>query len=153
MHAQSIGTLRPATKEDVSAIRALTRAAYSKWVPIIGREPIPMAADYAAAVRIHRFDLLEQSGALLALIETVLRPDHFWVENLAVSPMHQSQGLGRRMLHHAEHVARSLGHTVIKLQTNPAFTGNVAFYERAGFAVEREEPFNGGIAAYLSKAL
>jgi GNAT superfamily N-acetyltransferase len=57
------------------------------------------------------------------------------------------------MLHHAEQLARSLGHTQIKLQTNRAFTGNVAFYERAGFLIEREEPFKGGITAFLSKVL
>ena len=151
MHDQKIATLRLATKEDVPAIRALTRAAYAKWVPIIGREPLPMTADYEQAVQIHRFDVLEQSDTLLALIETVSRPDHLWVENLAVCPTHHGQGLGRRMLHHAEHIARSQGHTVIKLLTNRAFTGNVALYERAGFAVEREEPFKGGMIAYLSK--
>lgn len=153
MDHPNTGTLRPATKEDVSAIRALTQAAYAKWVPIIGREPVPMTADYALAVRTHRFDLLEQAGAIVALIETILHPDHLWVENLAVSPAHHCQGLGRRMLGHAEHVAHALGHRQIKLQTNLAFTGNVAFYERAGFVIEREEPFRGGITAYFSKVV
>jgi len=36
---------------DASAIRALTREAYAKWVPVIGREPKPMMADYAKAVQ------------------------------------------------------------------------------------------------------
>jgi hypothetical protein len=34
-------SLRPATTEDAEAIRALTREAYSKWVPVIGRELLP----------------------------------------------------------------------------------------------------------------
>ncbi|MCJ2121788.1 GNAT family N-acetyltransferase [Methylobacterium sp. J-077] len=152
-HDHDTGTLRLATKDDVFAIRALTRAAYAKWVPIIGREPVPMTADYASAIHTHRFDLLERADVLIALIETVLHPDHLWIENLAVSPDHHGQGLGRQMLHQAEHVARSCGREEIKLLTNRAFSGNVAFYGRAGFVVEREEQFKGGIIAYLRKPL
>ncbi|MGX7705303.1 GNAT family N-acetyltransferase [Methylobacterium sp. Gmos1] len=143
--APALGTLRSATKADVPAIEALVRAAYAKWVPVIGREPVPMTADYAQALRLHRFDLLERDGALVALVETIPRADHLWVENLAVAPEHHGQGLGRTMLRRAEEIARELGHTTIKLGTNQAFAGNVDFYRRAGFAVEHEEPFRGGV--------
>lgn len=149
--APAIG--RPATKADVSAIQALVRAAYAKWVPVIGREPKPMTADYAEAVRLHRFDLLEQDGVLVALVETIPRADHLWVENLAVSPAHHGQGLGRRMLRRAEDAARSLGYGTIKLATNQAFAANLDFYRRADFVIEREESFMGGIGVYFTKAL
>ncbi len=43
-------------------------------VPVIGREPVPMTADYAQAVRLHSFDLLEREGALVALVETIPGP-------------------------------------------------------------------------------
>ena len=43
---------------DASAVRELTRTAYAKWVPVIGREPKPMGADYDRAVRDHIVDLL-----------------------------------------------------------------------------------------------
>ena len=58
-------TLRPAVPTDASAIQELTRDAYAKWVPVIGREPKPMKADYAEAVRKHRIDLLYVDGALV----------------------------------------------------------------------------------------
>ena len=32
-------TLRRAAAADAAAVRALTREAYAKWVPVIGREP------------------------------------------------------------------------------------------------------------------
>lgn len=112
-----------------------------------------MTADYELAIRTHRFDLLEQSGVLVALIETMLRPDHLWIENLAVSPERHGQGLGRYMLLWAEKFAASLGHTDIKLLTNPAFAGNIEFYERGGFIIEREEALKGGVVAYLTKRL
>ena len=68
--------LRRATAADVHVVRELTRAAYAKWVPIIGREPKPMTADYDIAVRDHRIDLLEIDGTLAGLIEMIDELDH-----------------------------------------------------------------------------
>lgn len=150
MHDEDV---RLATVEDADAIRALTRAAYAKWVPVIGREPLPMTVDYAEAVRTHRFDLLHRAGPLVALVETIAHPDHLFIENLAVAPSCHGQGLGRRLLAHAEQVARALGHPEIRLLTNKAFEGNVRFYRSAGYTVDREEPFRGGTAVYLGKRI
>ena len=52
MHVPAAEITR-ARPEDAPAIRDLTRAAYAKWVPVIGREPKPMGADYDLAVRAH----------------------------------------------------------------------------------------------------
>ena len=62
---------------DASAIRALTREAYAKWVPVIGREPKPMMVDYAEAMQKHRIDLLYLDGELAALIEMIPTADYF----------------------------------------------------------------------------
>jgi ribosomal protein S18 acetylase RimI-like enzyme len=109
--------LRQALGTDASAIRDLTREAYAKWVPVIGREPKPMTADYAEALRKHRIDLLYLDGKLAALIETIAEPDHLLIENVAVSPAFQGRGLGRKLIAHAEQLAGSLGHDEIKLYT------------------------------------
>ncbi|MET0295496.1 MAG: GNAT family N-acetyltransferase, partial [Phenylobacterium sp.] len=94
--------LRTAEPSDAAAIRALTRRAYQPWVARLGREPLPMGADYDLAVRDHRFDLLERDGRLVALIETELRPDSLYVVNVAVDPDLQGQRLGLALLAHAE---------------------------------------------------
>lgn len=91
-------SLRAATAADVDAIRELTREAYSKWVPLIGREPLPMIADYAEAVRKHRIDPLDIDGRLAALIEMVPAADHLLIENIAVAPARQGQGIGKSCL-------------------------------------------------------
>jgi hypothetical protein len=57
---------------DAARIRDLTRAAYAKWIAAIGREPLPMQADYQRAVVERTIDLLTVSGALAGLIETIL---------------------------------------------------------------------------------
>ncbi|HEY5203999.1 MAG TPA: GNAT family N-acetyltransferase, partial [Roseiarcus sp.] len=48
----------PAVLTDAARIRDLTRAAYAKWVELIGREPLPMQADYERTVAEHTIDLL-----------------------------------------------------------------------------------------------
>ncbi len=94
--------IRPAVFEDAARIRDLTRAAYAKWVALIGREPLPMQADFKRAVAEHTIDLFIGGGAIVGLIETILRPDHLWIENVAVAPERQGRGFGRMLLNHAE---------------------------------------------------
>ena len=145
--------LRQGVATDAPAIRELTRAAYAKWVPVIGREPLPMTADYAEAVRSHRFDLLYVDGKLAALIETIPQADHLLIENVAVSPPLQGLGLGRKLLAHAEKVAASLGFSEIRLYTNKLFAENVQLYRKLGYRVDREDAFKGGFVVHMSKPL
>jgi len=145
--------LRQAKATDAAAIRELTRQAYAKWVPLIGREPKPMTADYDAAVARHRFDLLSVDGTLAALIETIREADHLLVENVAVSPPFQGRGLGRRLMAHAEMLARELGFDIVRLYTNQRFAENIALYRRLGYQVDREEVLLAGTAVHMSKRL
>jgi len=145
--------LRPATIADALPIRTLVREAYAKWVPIIGREPLPMTADYAQAVQKHRIDLLYADDALAALIEMIAEAECLLIENVAVSPAFQGQGLGRRLMAHAEHVAVSLGRGRTRLYANKLFAENIRLYTKLGYRVDREEPFRDGTRVYMSKKL
>lgn len=145
--------LRRGTIADAAAIRGLTRAAYPKWVPRTGREAKPMTADYDHAVRHHRFDLLEIDGTLAALIETIEQPDHLLIENVAVLPERQGQGLGRRLLALAEDVGRAQGYGEIRLYTNKLFAENIELYRRLGYRIDREEQNERGTAVHMSKRL
>jgi ribosomal protein S18 acetylase RimI-like enzyme len=145
--------LRPATLLDAAAIRDLTRRAYAKWVPLIGREPMPMTADYDAAVRHHRFDLLLNGGVLAALIETVDEGNQLLIENVAVAPCFQRRGFGRMLLAHAEHIARELGRARVRLYTNQRFAENIRLYERLGYTIDREEDVGVAVVVHMSKAL
>ncbi|WP_348642642.1 GNAT family N-acetyltransferase [Neorhizobium sp. P12A] len=145
--------IRRADVADADAIRELTRAAYTKWVPLIGREPLPMTADYEQAVRHHLIDLLYAGNELAALIELVPDEGHLLIENVAVSPRFQGRGYGRRLMRHAEDVAAGLKLPEIKLYTNQLFAENVALYRKLGYSVDREEPFKGGVIVHMSKHL
>jgi len=131
--------LRRATPDDAAAVRALVRAAYAKWVPIIGREPLPMTADYDQAVRNHIVDLLFVDDELTALIELVVEPDCMLIENVAVRPDRAGRGHGRTLLAHAVEVARAKGRKRLRLYTNGLMAENIALYLRLGYAIDREE--------------
>jgi GNAT superfamily N-acetyltransferase len=145
--------IRPAIPEDATSIRELTRAAYAKWVALIGREPLPMQADYKRAVAEHTIDLLIVEGVLAGLVETIQQPDHLWIENVAVAPERQGRGFGRLLLDHAERRARQSGRLEIRLLTNQAFAANLVLYVKLGYAIDRTEAFRGGTAVYMSKRI
>lgn len=145
--------LRRAVADDAAAVRVLTREAYAKWVPVIGREPKPMQADYEEAVRLHRVDLAFLDGGLAALIETIDRGDHLLIENVAVLPAFQGRGLGRHLLTYAERLALDLGYGEVRLYTNKQFDTNVRLYLAFGYRIDREETSALGVTVYMSKPL
>lgn len=146
-------TIRRAGAADAVAVRDLTRSAYAKWIPLIGREATPATEDYERVVRQDHVDLLLADGELVALVWVVLRPDHLLIESLAVAPPHQGQGHGRRMLAHAEALAAGQALPEVRLYTNRKFTSNVELYRRHGYAIDREETFRGGVKVHMSKRI
>ncbi|MBK8160196.1 MAG: GNAT family N-acetyltransferase [Rhodospirillaceae bacterium] len=149
--------IRPAEPHEAAAITDIVHAAYAKWVPVIGREPLPMRTDYGQALLEHQFDVMVEQGRIggpiVGLIETMQRPDHLWIENVAVAPAAQGQGIGRHLLAHAEQKAMDAGCFELRLLTNGAFEANVLLYRRLGYVVEREEAFMNGTTVYMSKKL
>src|SRR5277367_1220287 len=143
--------LRRAGAADAQAVLALTRIAYSQWIPLIGREPKPMTADYERAVAEHMIDLWEDSGELLALIEMIPEANFLLVENIAVRPGQQGRGVGTRLL---KQLALSLGFDNVRLYTNSAFESNLQFYARRGYQeFQRVTVAPGGVAVHTRKRI
>lgn len=145
--------LRRAEPADAAAVRTLTRDAYAKWVPVIGREPKPMTKNYDTAVRMNRIDLAHVDGELAGLIETIDRSDHLLIENVAVAPARHGKGIGRALLAHAETVARAAGYREVRLYTNQKFAANVTLYLALGYRIDREEESELGVTVYMSKGV
>ena len=153
IHNPAAIMIRRAVELDASSIRDLTCAAYQKWIPVLGRTPMPMLADYDRAVREHLIDLLFHGEDLAALIETRSEGDHLLILNVAVLPIFQKRGYGRRMLAHAEQLAASFGFKELRLYTSKLFTVNIALYTRIGYRIDREEPFKGNFVVHMSKRI
>ena len=145
--------LRPATPDDAAAITDLVRDAYGPYTPLIGRTPIPMLVDYATALVEHELWVLDADASLAGVSELVPRPDHLWVENVAIAPARQGRGLGRRLLAHAEDEARRLGYAEVRLLTNERYLDNIAMYTRYGYRETHREPHLGTDLVHFRKVL
>lgn len=140
------------TREDVTTIREFTRTAYEKWIPLIGREPLPMSANYEDTIETHRFDLFYHGRQLVALIETINNDEHLLIENVCVAPNQQRMGIGKTLLEHAESIARTEGYETIRLNTNSLFKGNVDLYLRHGYIIDWEKPMDRGTHVHMKKS-
>ena len=146
-------TFRPGVTQDADLIRTFVRATFAKWVPIMGREPLPMTAAYAEALQHNGFVLAFAGDALAGVLETVAEDDHLWVETVAVRSDLQGQGLGQILMAKAADEARAKGLGELRLLTNAALTSNLAFYQANGFRTDKTEPFRGGFVVWFSKSV
>ena len=135
--------LRRATGADARSITELVADAYRPYEPLIGRTPMPMLTHYGEAVREHEVWVLEAAGTLVGVIELEPRPDHLWIENVAVSPRWQGRGFGRLLLRHAEAEARGRGLEEVGLLTNERYLDNIAMYTRYGYRETDRVPYQG----------
>ena len=110
-----------------------------------------MTADYTKAIQDHRIDLLCLIGQPVALIETFAKANYLMIENIAVLPTYQGEGLGKRLIAHAEQLAVLSGCSEVKLDTNKLMVENMRLYQKLNFDIDREEEFKGGIAIHMSK--
>lgn len=121
--------IRPAAATDGPLLRAITRAAYAHWVPLIGRRPAPMDEDHDGQCRAGEAWFHDNRAAI------VLRDEApgLLLDNIAVLPEAQGAGLGRSLILFAEAEARRRGHGTLWLYTNEKMAPNIALYARLGF--------------------
>ncbi len=125
--------IRRATADDTARIGAIARAAYAKYVPRIGREPAPMVADFAAEIAADHVVVIEAAGAVRAYMIAWPETDAYFIDNIAVDPSHQGEGLGRQLINHAAAQAARLQLSAVDLYTNAAMTENLSMYAHIGF--------------------
>ena len=146
--------IRPATMGDEAAIRACARAAYARYVPRIGREPAPMAADFAGLIAAGEVHVAtDDQNRVQGFIVFRDAPDHLMLENVAVSPELAGQGIGRALIALCEDVARTRGHAELRLYTNAAMHENLVLYPRLGYVETERKTEDGFNRVYFCKDL
>jgi len=125
--------IRGAAADDVARIGAIAHAAYALYVPRIGREPAPMVADFAAEVAANRVVVIAAAGSVRGYMIAWPEPDAYFIDNIAVDPESQGDGLGRRLIDHAAAQAEKLKLPALRLYTNVLMTENQSMYAHIGF--------------------
>ena len=146
--------LRRATAGDADELTALARAAYARHVPVIGREPMPMTADWTNLLSEQEIWIVDgPAGEAVASLALDVQADHVMIWSVAVAPTHQQRGLGRRLMTFAEARARELRRPELRLFTNARMAGNVALYGRLGYSETRRDELPDRVLVHMSKAV
>ena len=145
--------IRQAADGDLTAIRTVVEAAYSGYVPRIGRPPAPMTADYETLVAAGDVWVGDADGRIVGVLVIRASGDALELENVAVDPAAQGLGHGRTLVGFAESRARELGLEAVELYTNEAMVENVQLYPRLGFVETERRVEDGYRRVYFRKTL
>jgi ribosomal protein S18 acetylase RimI-like enzyme len=145
--------LRLATGDELGIVEAIVQGAYTPFIARMGRPPGPMLDDYGALIAAGRVHVIEHAGAVRGMLVLIPEAETMLLDNIAVDPVAQGAGLGRRMLAFAEAAARAAGYGSIRLYTNEAMIENVGLYARLGYAETHRGEENGFRRVYMVKRL
>ena len=112
-----------------------------------------MGEDYAALIRAERVYVIENDNAVQGLIVLIPEKNAMLLDNLAVSPVWQGMGIGRKLLEFAEQSARKARYRSIRLYTNEAMTENLTLYARIGYSETHRGEEKGLRRVYMTKQL
>ena len=145
--------IRPARNSEADRLREIAEAAYAPYIPRIGRRPAPMDADFTRHIAAGDAFVTGPDKPAAGYIILYPRPDHLFIENLAVHPDAQGGGLGRELLAFAEEAARQRDLWAIELYTNAKMTENLALYPRLGYRETGRRTEDGFDRVYFRKDL
>jgi N-acetylglutamate synthase-like GNAT family acetyltransferase len=84
-------------------------------------------------------ELLLITSSIFCLSATIVEPTCLLIENVAIRPERASRSYGHALMRHAAEVARSKDVGRLRLYTNRLMVENITFYQRLGYAIDREE--------------
>ncbi|MEM7251133.1 MAG: GNAT family N-acetyltransferase [Pseudomonadota bacterium] len=132
--------IRRASLDDLDAVAACARAAYSKYLGRMDKEPAPMNADFERQISQGMVWVATKAHRLVGYVVFYAQgPDGLHLENIAVIPEMSGRGIGKALVQHVEEAARRAGKAAVELYTNEAMVENLAMYPKLGFvAIERK---------------
>ena len=77
--------------------------------------------------------VLEDSRGLAGILVVLPRAGYLLLDNIAVVPERQGEGIGRRLLAAAESEALQRGFNELRLSTNAAMQENLVMYAKLGW--------------------
>jgi len=146
--------IRQAEADDAPAIHDCAQRAYARYVPLIGRKPAPMTADFASQIAERKVHVaVDSHGALEGFIVFYAEDDHVLLENVAVNPDVAGRGVGKALIAQCEDAARRLGSARVLLYTNEKMTDNLSIYRRLGYVEVARRSESGFRRVYFQKRL
>jgi ribosomal protein S18 acetylase RimI-like enzyme len=112
-----------------------------------------MLADFAAEIAADHVMVVEADGAIVGYMIAWREMDVYFIDNIAVDPARQGEGLGRRLMDHAIREAEHHRLSAIRLYTNAAMTENLSIYTHMGFVETHRATEKGFHRVYMRLTL
>ena len=120
----------------------------------MGREPAPMAADFAAQIAAGlAYVHLGENGAVQGYIVFYPQNSHMLLESVAVLPEAAGRGMGKALIAFCESEARRLRLNAVCLYTNEKMTANLGIYPRLGYTETGRRTEDGFKRIFFEKRL
>ena len=121
---------------EVPAIKLIARKSFERYVPLIGKPPAPMNADFSvhvlkATVFIAQSE--KKQGSVLGYAIILKRDGEWLLDNIVVSPEAQGRGVGSALIVACETFLQKRGVQRYHLYTNQTMEQNLACYPEIGF--------------------
>lgn len=145
--------IRPATPADADAVTSVAQAAFERYVPRIGRPPVPMLLDYAEAIGAAKVWVATEDGTIVGFVLLEDQPDALLLDVLAVAPSTQGKGIGAALLDFTEDQARLRGYQRIVLYTHETMTENLSYYPHHGYTETGRETVQNHNRVFFQKRL
>ncbi|MGE8049857.1 GNAT family N-acetyltransferase [Pseudomonas monteilii] len=146
--------IRLAVATDEPEVRQCAEQAYARYVPLIGRKPAPMTADFARQIADGVVYVATDDRAVLqGFIVFYAEHGHMLLENVAVLPSAAGQGVGKALIRFCEDAARQQGVGAVHLYTNENMTENLSIYPKLGYVNVGQRTEDGFKRVYFEKTL
>ena len=145
--------IRAAVVADIPAIERLMHDAFAGFIPLTGQAPQPMLEDHAALVARGAVWLLVEDARPAAALVITPASDHMLLRTVAVLPLRQSAGHGRRLIAFAEDEARRRGLGEIRAVVHVTMAKAIRLYRALGYEEVRRAEQGGYYRVFLRKRL
>jgi ribosomal protein S18 acetylase RimI-like enzyme len=112
-----------------------------------------MLDDYGQVIQQHQVFVAEQQSQVVGVIVLILKGRGILLDNVAVHPAQQGQGVGVRLITLAEAESRRQGFMQLDLYTHESMTENIAMYKKLGYFETERRTERGYQRVYMRKVL
>ena len=146
--------IRLAQACDEPVIKDCAEQAYARYVPMIGRKPAPMVADFATQIVEGVVYVAQDDQAIFqGFIVFYAEEEHILLENVAVLPSTAGRGVGKALIGFCENAALQRGLNAVHLYTNEMMTDNLSIYSKLGYRKVARREEEGFKRVYFEKNL
>jgi ribosomal protein S18 acetylase RimI-like enzyme len=145
--------IRKARPDEADQIKAISVAAYTMYIDRIGKPPAPMLDDFSELIKRYPVFVAIQDNAIAGILVLMTNPNGILMDNVAIHPDKQDQGLGRALINFAENYARDQGYSHLELYTNELMHENIRLYQSLNYTETRRVLEKGYHRIYMHKRL